>query len=225
MTKKNKPLHTHTHTLHTFTMEQFNTEQLPQHRHLPAELPAGGLNGGGHLLGTGSTQHFNWHKHVAPNMWEFGTTHGVKHVYSGTGLDHQDAMFAKDKIDHKMMDMLKLSDSENGRDSAEVWEATQEHVWGLRRVRELPFAPVVSRQVVGDETGIDEGGFDQINRKTTREKELQGSRYNPDANTISDGRVAAWNRPDDSEDMIPSIQGGDTITALPQNERTAVKVV
>lgn len=205
-------------------MEQFTTEVLPQARTLPAELPNGGLNGGPHLLGCGSTQHFNWHKHVAPSMWEFGTNYGVKHKYTAGGLDHQDIIFGK-KLQGGEEGELKLYDVEGQRDSAEVWEATQAHVWGLRRDRHAPFAPTVARQVVGDETGIHEAGFEQLDRKEGRVSEFNSSQFAPDANTTPDGRVAGFNREHEDLDAGPSIQGGEMVLDLPQNERTAVRVV
>lgn len=208
-------------------MEWSSTEVLPVARTLPAELPRGGLNQGPYLVGVGATQHFNWHKHVVPAI-KWSTSYGIKHKFVEGGHDHQDILFNKGvKGDGDKIRDLKLKDKQEDKNSSEVWEATQDHVWGLRRDRREPFVFNRFREDVGMETGWREAGLEAEDYKTQRAMEFAAGTtpYKVDANRVDDGRVADHNRAPADDDAEPAIRGSEEVSDMAYNERRAVRVV
>jgi len=202
-------------------MEWATSEVLPAQRSLPAELPSGGLNAGPYLLGTGSTQHFDWHKKVKPHQWEFGTNYGVKHKYTGV-LSHEEAQNGVKGAPDKN---TKLGDVHGAENSSSTWMASED-VYGLQEVRRTPITLRMS-EALGDGVGLNEAGFEEMTYKDAREAEFRRSKpLAQDKNVLDDGRTAAFNpEVQYGKGQAPAILGGEGITQLPQNERRAVRIV
>jgi hypothetical protein len=203
---------------------QSDVEMLPTNRTLPAELPNGGLNGGPHLLGTGSTQGFNWGRYFSPSV-EFDVAKGIKHHFTAP-YDDQDHRCAQGAPAVRKDKKIKLHDNATAQSGSLAWERKQLDVYGLRTALRAPTTLRLS-EVVGEDTGVNEAGFNEMKFKEKRRDEfILGKPIDEfDPNTENDGRVADHNRTPEGAIPNSAIKQQEALQALPQVARTAVKIV